>query len=207
MLPEWLQLGLEDTAPEQARIVLGVLAAAGLFYAFFGYLLFRVALGLTGFLLAAASAVVLAGWLSRGNMPAMGVAALLGGICGAMALLWLYRTGVFLLGCLGAGVAAGMVLSGRPETWAPWAILGIAVLGGTLALLIERPVMTVATAMLGAGLTVYTAVFLFLHEGLEEQVANESVRGAFPWLVLGAWFFLALLGAVTQFALRRRKPA
>lgn len=207
MFSDWLQLGLEETAPEQARVVLAVLIAAGLFYAFFGYRLFRITLGLTGFLLAAASAVVLAGWLSRGNMLAMGIAALLGGVCGAMALLWLYRTGVFLLGCLGGGMAASMALGGRPEAWAPWAILGAAVLGGVLALLVERPAMTVATAMLGAWLTVYAAVFLFLQEGMEEQILDETLRSAFPWMVLGAWVLLALLGAVTQFALRKRKPA
>ena len=141
---------LEDVPPEHAVLVLGILAGVGALYCFFGYRLLKLILGLTGFLLAGSTAAVLVGFLSYGNVPAMAVAVFIGGLCGAMALFFLYKTGIFCVGMLGAVVVAYQILQGRPEPWILWAVAGLGLMGGFLAILIERPIMTLASAAIGA---------------------------------------------------------
>lgn len=203
-MPEWIQFNLEALPDENAWIVVAGLAGLGLLYCYLGYPLFRVILGLSGFLIAGAVAAVAVGWLSRGNLLAMGIALGIGGLCGAMALFWLYRLGVFCLGVVGALAAAQAILGDRPEEWAPYAVIGAGIAGGLLALLIERPVMTLATAALGATLAVYMTAFLLLGMGFQQWLENPDWRDGMPWILLGCWAFLACTGALTQFYMRRR---
>ena len=207
-MPTWLTWRLDELPTGNMQAGLIGLVAVGVLYCFLGYRLFKFTILLTGFLLAAVSATVLGGWVSQGNLVVMGFGFLLGGVCGAMALFWLYRAGVFLLGLFGALLAAYNVLQGRPEPWAPWAIAGIGLAGGLLALAIERPTMTLATAAIGAWLIVYVAAFLLIETGFEEltkmdgAVSTESASGG--WL-FGAWVALLVLGAATQFFLTGRR--
>ena len=116
---------LEDIPPDQALLVLVVLAAVGVLYCFLGYRLLKFVLGLTGFVLAGSTAAVVVGFLSYGNLIGMGIGLLFGGICGAMALFFLYKAGVFCLGVLGSTLVAYNVLQGRPEPWILWAVAGL----------------------------------------------------------------------------------
>lgn len=204
---------LEDFPPEQAQLILVVLAGVGLLYCFLGYRILKFILGLTGFLLAGSAAAVLVGFLSYGNLIGMGVALLIGGICGAMALFFLYRTGIFCLGMLGASLAAYTILQGRPESWILWAVAGIGLAGGLGALLIERPAMTLATAAIGAMLISQSVLALLRQQGLLEKVppSVEDVTASLPpipylsWGVFAAWVLLTLFGAYVQFRTGRRK--
>jgi len=200
-----LQLNL-DTLPDlEARLALGALAVLGLLYCYFGYPLFRALLALAGFMLAGGVAALLTGWFTGGSLPAMGVALLLGGICGAMALYWLYRVGVFCLGVLGAFVIAQTVLGDRPEEWAPYAVIGAAIGGGILALLLERAAMTFATAAVGAWIAVYMAAFIVLGLGVEPYLDDPAWQARAPWILAGCWMLLAVTGALVQFRMRRRQ--
>lgn len=203
-MPEWIQLNIEALPDQNAWIAIAGLAGLGLLYCYLGYPLFRAVLGLSGFLIAGAVAAALVGWISRGNLLAMGVALGIGGLCGAMALFWLYRLGVFCLGMIGALAAAQAVLGDRPEEWAPYAVIGVGVGGGLLALLVERPVMTLATAAVGALVVVYMAAFLLLGMGLQQWLENPDWHDGMPWILLGCWAILAITGALTQFHVRRR---
>jgi hypothetical protein len=203
-IQSWLQLQLQHVDEAQLRVLLPALAAAGLFFVFLGYRLFRVTLGLAGFMLAGASAFMLSGWVSGGNVTVITVATLFGGLCGAMALAWLYRTGVFLLGVFGGWTIGAMLLSSNPESWAVWAMVGAAVAGAILAMMLERPIMTLATAVLGSWLTVYAAIFFFKRHGLEETIESAELTAWFPYLVPAVWALLAAAGVVTQFSLRSR---
>lgn len=141
------QLQMEALSPGQEQGTLVGLLLAGVLYCFLGYRVFRFLLGLTGFLLAGAVAGALAGWLTYGHVVTMGIAGLVGGVCGAVALLFLYRLGVFFIGFLGGLIIAYHVLQGRPEPWIIWAILGSGCVGGVMALGLEPLVMTVATSV------------------------------------------------------------
>ncbi len=200
---------IENLPIESPYVLAGLLAAVGLLYCFLGYRLFKFILGLTGFLLAGFVAAALAGWLTHGQVLAMSIAGVLGGFCGALALFFLYRLGVFCLGGLGGFVIAYQVLSGRAEPWAPWAILGIGLGVGVLALLLERPVMSLATATIGAWLTVYAVLLVLAEQGWlsnwEPEKAGATSLSPLTWGMLGGWGLLSLLGAGLQLRNTKRR--
>lgn len=212
-MEELLSARLEDVPPEQAMLILAVMAGAGVLYCFLGYRLLKFIIGLTGFLLAGATAAVIVGFLSYGNLIGMGAALLIGGICGAMALFFLYRTGIFCVGMLGATLVAYTLLQGRPEPWILWAVAGLGLVGGLLAILIERPVMTLATAAIGAMLLTQAGLAVARQQGLLEHIPAqaEQLNDALPpipylsWGVFAAWILLALLGVYVQFRMGRKK--
>jgi hypothetical protein len=214
-MEELLTWKLEDVPPEQAMLVWGAIAGAGALYCFFGYRLLKFILGLTGFLLAGSVAAVLVGFLSYGNVPGMAIGLVIGGICGAMALFFLYKTGIFCVGMLGAILVAYNLLHNRPEPWILWAVAGLGLVGGLLAILVERPIMTLATSAIGAmmltqaGLT-FARDFGLL-DSLPERVAEfTGPLPEFAYLtygVLATWGLLTLLGALFQFRLGRKRKA
>lgn len=207
---------LEDVPQEQVMLVVGGMAFVGFLYCFLGYRLIKLILGLTGFLLAGSAAAVLVGFLSYGNLVGMGIALGIGGLCGAMALFFLYRTGIFCLGMLGASVAAYSVLQGRQEPWILWAVAGLGLVGGLLAILVERPVMKLATAAIGAMLMTQAGLALARAKGLVDNLTVPHIDGAttgappasyLGWAVLGAWAVITLVGAAAQFGMGGKKKS
>lgn len=196
---------LDQIPAEQLPVIFAVVAGIGMLYCFAGYRLFKLVLGLTGFLLAGAVAAVLVGWLSMGNLLAMGIAGAIGGLCGAFALFFLYKTGVFFVGFLGGLVTAFSLMGGRPEPWAPLAALGVAVVGGLLAIGLERSVMTLATAAIGAWIMTIAGALLIKGAGFADQLAERELTNQVQWILLGSWAGLGLVGAVVQFATARKK--
>jgi hypothetical protein len=204
---------LEDIPPEQAMLLLALMTGAGVLYCFLGYRLLKLVIGLTGFLLAGSTAAFIVGVLSYGHLMGMGAGLLIGGICGAMALFFLYKTGVFCLGTLGATLVAYNVLQGREEAWILWAVAGLGLVGGFLALLIERPVMTLATAAIGAMLLTQSALAFARDQGWLERIpaGTAQLGEALPplpylsWGVFATWALLAGLGAYVQFTSGRAK--
>lgn len=199
---EWFKTSLDTLPAGHGPLLLVGTVGVGLLYCFFGYPLFRLILGLTGFLVAGTVAALLVAWLSGGYVVGMLIALGLGGLCGAMALFWLYRTGVFLVGVLGAALAAQNILGGRPEPWVPYAIFGVSVAGGLLALFLERPMMTLATAAIGASLAVWAMALLILATGIETPLSDPARSAYVPWILAGCWMALAFAGAIIQFYLR-----
>jgi len=211
-MEELLAWRLEDIPPEQVMLVLAGMAGVGFLYCFLGYRLIKLILGLTGFLLAGSAAAVIVGFLSYGHLIGMGIALCVGGFCGAMALFFLYRTGIFCLGMLGASVAAYSVLQGRDDPWILWAVAGIGLAGGLLAILVERPVMKLATAAIGAMLMTQAGLALARAKGLLDLAPGSTPETApgtpapyFGWMVVAIWLFITLVGAAAQFGTSARK--
>lgn len=113
----------------------------------FGYRVFRVAIVALGALVGAG--------LGAASPVAPLVAVIAGAIVGALLVWWFYKAGVFLVGALAGfflltAFAPAPTVGGLPE----WALpLGAALLGGVLALLVERPAIIAATAFDGAYLS------------------------------------------------------
>ena len=191
--------------PESIDGVMAVAIAAGMLYCFLGYRAFKFVLGLTGFVLAGATAAVIAAALSGNDLVAMGIAGGIGGLSGAMALFFLYRLGVFGVAALGASVTALHILQGRPETWVVWAIIGVGVGGGLLALILERPIVTLTTGLLGAWFAVYGLAHFLMGPDFLIALAETPELSRDQILLMVVWVLLALLGVVTQFATYRKK--
>lgn len=197
MGPGWFSAQIDTWPQSELAVSASTLALIGVLYCFLGYRLIKIVLGLTGFVLAAAPAAVIAGWLAQGHSLVVLIAALAGGICGAAALLFLFQLGIFALGGAGTGLVAYHLLSLAPQPWTPWAVAGAACLGGLLALLLERPIISLATAAIGAWLL--TSAAFMAAGGAARWMEIEDVEP--QWYrpaALGLWALLTVLGVCTQ---------
>jgi len=182
----------------QAGVAIGI--AVGTLYCFLGYRVLRFVIGMTDFILAGSFAAVLAGLLTHGKLVFMLLAGVGGGIAGAFALFFLYKTGVFFLGLLGGALAASMILAGRPEDWASSVIVGTAIFGGLSALLFERLIVTIATSIIGAWITVHGVAIFVLADGSPNALRDSLRDEQTQTILLAIWAVVAATGAAAQYA-------
>ena len=197
MLPHSYEL------PAAILIVLG-----GALSCFAGYRLFRLVLGLYGFILGAMFASSMMGVSST---VAMVAAAILGGIAGALVLVLAYFVGIAIigagLGALVAHVAWPLVVKGAAEPPA-LAVILLAVAGAVGAMFLQRYVIIVATAFAGAW-----TMILGTQEILASRAAgNKPVWILYPltpaksWVPI-VWVVIGLVGTAVQLGVTaRRQP-
>jgi hypothetical protein len=190
MLPASLQV------PAAAILVLG-----GLLACFAGYRVFRVVLGIYGFILGALLATSIVGTEQAMWTVA---AAIGGGLAGALLLIAAYFVGVALIGAgLGAGLAnliwAG--IGGEPHVLV---VVGMAIAGALAALALQRYVIIIATAFGGAQTVVVGAAALMGSRAAAEAAAR-TVYSVYPLnpmpetaLDLAAMLVLGLVGTLVQ---------
>ncbi len=179
-----------------------VLVGLGLVNCFAGYRLFRVLLGIWGFLGGAAiTTVFLQG--TRFDPLVQILAAALGGIVGAALVSLLYLVGVFLFGAA-FGVLAASVLEQHVQGM-PVRVLALvlAVLGGVAALTLQKPLITVFTAFGGAWIVVACVAALLAGCPIETFPGHCLRASSWALAIVGAWVFLGLFGLSTQMRLAR----
>ncbi len=194
------EIDINSLDNNQVTVVVAVVMGLGALYCFFGYKVLKFIIGLTGFIIAGSVAGLMMHWLTDGHFISSGIGALIGGIAGAFALFFLYRTGIFSLGLLGATLVAHNTLADRPESWIPLAILGLGVVGGLCALVIEQPVMKLATATLGAWLIVTGAAYFIAGSPEITDLSQAFTLHEHRKIILGAWAVTSLAGALAQWA-------
>ncbi len=192
------EINLHNLDSNQVTVVVSIVMGLGAWYCFFGYKTLKLIIGLTGFLLAGGIGGLLIHWATNGHMLSTGIGALIGGISGAFALFFLYKTGIFSLGLLGATLVAHNTLADRPESWIPLAILGLGVVGGLCAIFIERPVMKLATATLGAWLIVTGAAYFITGSPEITDLSQAFTLHEHRKIILGAWAVVSIAGAMAQ---------
>jgi hypothetical protein len=179
-----------------------ILLLGGLLSCFTGYRVFRVVLGFFGFVL---GALLTSSIMGTDQTMYMIVAAIAGGIVGALILVAAYFVGVALIG---AGVGALIVN-------VVWAALGrephivvvilFAIAGALGALALQRYVIISATAFGGAWTTIVGGLALAGDRLAIEAAARNNVWLAYPmnpapgqqWVIY-AWLLLGLVGVVVQ---------
>lgn len=197
---ELLNLDLSQLPPINTNAAVGIAIAVGTLYCFLGYRTLRFIIGFTGFMLAASFSAGLAAWATEGKVAWILMAALAGGACGAAAMLFLYKVGVFSLGLLSGALVASIIFIDSDDPFMISALIGLAVFGGFGALILERPAMTLATAAIGAWVTVNGIYFLLL--GLDSIESFQTAVGP-QRVILVMWLILFLIGATAQFASHR----
>lgn len=200
----FLEFDLSDFSPQVAGAIVAVTMSVGTLYCFLGYRTLKFIIGLTGFILAGGAAAALVGWLTNGNYVALGIAAVLGGIAGALAFFFLYRVGIFVLGFLGAALIAHNVLSTVDEAWVPLAIIGIGLAGGGVAIFLEAPVMMIATALIGAWIVVSGVGYFLIGSEVFETPDGDLDETRARMVLVGSWLVLSIAGVFAQFATRKR---
>lgn len=179
-----------------------ILLVSGAVACFGGYRLFRIVLGIYGFILGAMITTSVMGTSSTG---ALVLAAAVGGIIGAALMIAAYFVGVGLIGAALASLAVHMVwrvIGGEPPTLL---LVIMAVLGALGALSVARYVAVIGTALAGSWTMIVGGLALSGRKFDSLPVTPENiwvVYGAGPlpgnWAVIGSWVALALAGAVVQ---------
>jgi hypothetical protein len=192
MLPTVYQL------PAAILFILG-----GALTCFAGYRLFRLVLGIYGFILGAAIASSVVG---VSNTAGMVMAALLGGAAGALILVFAYFIGIALIGA-GVGALVVHAVWTPLQTSDPPALLVVfmAVIGAIGAMLLQRYVIIVSTAFGGAWTLLYGALIVSGSPIAAPAIASRGVWILYPlspaygstwnWV---AWIVLGLLGTGIQ---------
>ena len=179
-----------------------VLLAGGILACFFGYRLFKVVLGVFGFIIGALAASSVFG---ASDTTPMVIAALVGGIAGAALLLAAYFVGVALVG---AGIGALLVnmiwtqIEGDPH---PAVVIVFSVAGAVVATWLQRYVIILATAFLGAWTMLLGGMAVMGDAGPLRAAAAGDVWVAYPlspapgmrWIPW-AWFAIGAFGTLVQ---------
>ena len=186
-----------------------VLAAGGLLACFAGYRVFRLVLGLFGFIL---GSFVTTSMVGAASVWTLMLAALVGGLVGAMLMIGAYFIGVGLVGALLAALGINLlwrVLGGEPPTLV--LVVGC-VLGALGALSIVRYVVIFGTAIIGSWTMIVGVLALAGNPSAIRAASARDIWVFYPldplpshWWVTGAWFGLALVGVVFQLAQSKGK--
>src|SRR5437764_11731925 len=113
-----------------------LLVVGGAIACFAGYRLFRTVLGIYGFLL---GALMASSMMGSTNTAGMVLAAIVGGVVGAIVLTFAYFVGIALIGAgLGALVAHVVWTQSRPTDPPALFIIALAVLGAIGAMVLQR---------------------------------------------------------------------
>ena len=186
-----------------------LLTLGGALSCFAGYRLFRIVLAIIGFIL---GAMVASSMMGVTNTTGMIVAALVGGIAGALVLGFAYFIGIALvgagLGALVAHVGWSYIRSGEPPAVL---VIVLSILGAIGAMLLQRYAGIVATAFFGAWIVVVGLA------AASDRVAGRAASAGEVWILYPltpaaghrwvpfAWIVLGLIGTGVQLGITGRK--
>lgn len=181
-----------------------LLAVGGLLSCFAGYRLFRFVLGLYGFLFGAFMATSLMG---TSSMWTLVIAAVAGGVLGALLMVAAYFMGVGLVGAGLAALAVNLawrVIGGDPPTWL---LVIVCVVGALAALSVVRWVVIFGTSIAGSWTLIVAGLALMGDPAAVRAASAGDVWVLYPlgqtggqWWQVAAWFGLTVAGVAVQIA-------
>lgn len=181
-----------------------LLLAGGLLSCFAGHRLFRVVLGIYGFV---AGALLTSAVMGAGDPKTTLLAMLLGGAVGALILILAYFVGVALVGAALGALVVHLIWAQLAREPHPLIVIAGTVTGALAALALQKYVIILGTAFAGA----WTALI-----GALDIVGRRAVSSADGWVLYPlrppqgqewmwiAWLVIGALGAVVQLAMRPR---
>lgn len=207
-------------------IVYGCLAIIiGIIFLFFGIRMFRTVIAATGFMVGALVAFVLIhniraqhSWGAHGDLYTLSIC-LVVGVVGAIVGLSIWMLALVAIGALGGLGSVLYVLSWKADLLAPHIVafrplilVAACVLGGILAIVYERGVIILATAIVGA-IAVCSGVDVFAQTGFNGAM-QQFVRNKTPppadgatFMLLGVCGAVAILGVLIQVSVTNKKLA
>ena len=165
MLPAFLQ------TPAAVILLLG-----GVLACFAGYRIFRIVLGIYGFILGVLLATSIVG---TENTWWTIVAALVGGALGALVLIAAYFIGVALIGAGLGAMAANLLWAAMGREPHVLVVIALSVAGALAALALQRYVIIIATSFGGAQ-TVVVGVAALMGSRAAAQAAARTVYSVYP---------------------------
>ena len=179
-----------------------LLMAGGFVACFFGYRLFKLVLGMFGFVIGVLAAT---SFFGPAETTPMVLAAIAGGVIGAGVLLAAYFVGVALVG---AGIGALLVnliwtqIEGDPH---PAIVILFSVAGAVVATWLQRYVIIIGTAFAGSWTMLVGAMAMMGDGGPLRAAADGNPWVVYPlnpapgmrWLPW-AWFIVSAFGTLVQ---------
>jgi hypothetical protein len=179
-----------------------VLLAGGLLACFAGYRLFKVVLGVYGFILGALVATSVVGAEQTAWVI---LAALAGGALGSLALILAYFVGVALVGAAAGALILHAIAASLGREPHVLVVIGAAVAGAVLAMFLQRYVIILTTAFGGAWTILVGGLALAGDPGAGRAAAIGDVWVVYPFnptaddrWVIAAWLVLGIVGVIVQ---------
>lgn len=182
-----------------------ILLVGGVISCFAGYRVFRIVLGIYGFII---GALLASGAAGTEHTAWMIGAALAGGIVGALILIAAYFVGVALLGAGIGALATSLIWASLGREPSAAVVILFSIAGALAALALQRYVILGATAFGGAWTIVVGAIALSGNRLSLDAAARHSVWLAYPlnpapgqrW-ILFVWLALGVAGVCVQLAI------
>jgi hypothetical protein len=179
-----------------------LLVVGGLLSCFAGYRIFRIVLGIYGFIL---GALLASSAMGTDQTVWMIVAAIVGGIVGALILIGAYFVGVALIGAGIGALVANVVAASLGREPHIFVLILLAVVGALAALALQRYVIVVSTAFGGAWTAIVGALALKGDRAAAQAAAHNDVWLAYPlnpapgqrWVIV-VWLALGAAGLIAQ---------
>jgi hypothetical protein len=192
----------------------GLTAAAavlfGLLCCFWGFRMFRIILGILGFVIGAMLVGQFVYSLTDGGMVLTVIAAIFGGIIGSALVVFVYFIGIFLAGAAAAYLLVNMLASPIGFMQNTAVVVIVAIIGGIIALIFQKIIIIVSTAFIGAWCFV-SGLFFFFGSGIHPLEVTELSwilnNYYYPQFLVMLIFFLLLgtAGCIFQFRLSARE--
>ncbi|CEG37062.1 Domain of unknown function DUF4203 [Plasmopara halstedii] len=183
--------------------ILAIIAiAVGAVMIVMGYRLFRAALFAVGFVVGGVAIATLVehifddeSWVTTASWVAFVVGGL---ICGSI-VMTLYSLGIFVIGAAGGVVLAMMIHNSvghkiyaeHPQVVLIVLCIALGIIGGILALKIEKPVLIVATSLFGAGILVWGIGYFagdFPTTTDLKEYGSRDINGDWVYSIPDAWW-------------------
>ena len=186
----------------------------GVVYCFFGYRIFKVILAILGFVVGASIAARIASGIFGGERVLTILAGLAGGVIGAALVVAFYFIGIFLLGTWLGSLLGILLTVGGESNVAIVIILVLAVIGGIVAIILQRLMIIVSTSLSGSW-AIVSGISHFVGGGFgpvrpfqyHPNLRALRPMGARGYIVLLCWVLLGIAGIVVQYKVtRERKP-
>ncbi len=172
----------------------------GFLTCFYGFRLFEYLLGAVGFLVGAGIGASLGEQMAAGSLTAVVGGGLLGGIAGAIGLVYIFPLALALFGFLFGALAGSAVNSMAGLSQEPLLVLLFGAVAAVLALMFKKFLIVVSTSFDGAGGVVWGGLVLLRSfqviagdPYMAKQAIHQSRMLTVLWLVIGG------LGVLIQY--------
>jgi hypothetical protein len=178
----------------------------GLLNCFFGYRLFIVIVALLGLTLGASLGYLIGSWMEGGIVTLVLVMIL--GLIGAWASVSGYYAFIFVVGAFGFALLAAFVSGIYSQNVSVLLLILVGLVGGFVALWLQRIIIIIATAAQGALASVLAVAALVSGGGLEAYrglfyrfLDGDLARTGGVWFYVGTllWLIVFAFGLVAQF--------
>jgi hypothetical protein len=186
-----------------------LLITGGALACFAGYRLFRIVLAIYGFIL---GAMIGSAMMGTSSTMAMAGAALAGGVLGALTLVFAYFIGIALVGAGLGALIAHLIWAQAASTDPPvLLIIVVSVAGAIGAMVLQRYVIIVGTALAGAWTMIAGVVSIAEGRNAVRPGSGDDVWILYPMTPAGSrwaiiiWVAIGLVGTAVQLAITGRK--